>query len=70
MIVTVEATTLPDGRVLSTRQTFRIRGVNGTFKWLGAIGQDGSLTCWGGTSGHEMTRYLHPERVGKISRPT
>jgi hypothetical protein len=68
--VTDVATILPDGRVLTTNQTFRVRNSTGTFKWLGVTGQDGSLTCWGGPSGHEMTRYFKPDRIARISRPT
>lgn len=70
----VRITTAPDtlildnGAVLAHGDVFSIKGEYGKFEMRG-INPDGSISCWGGRTGHEKWRAIRPDRVTRIHRP-
>ena len=58
--LTVDVGTLEVGTL------FNVTGEAGSFVYRGIYPADGSITAWGGTTGHEMFRSFRPENIRRI----
>lgn len=55
-----------NGRIVEPGTELSITGERGRFRFVAVFTGDGSLTCYGGTQGHEMFRSFRPERVRTV----
>jgi len=53
-------------RILERNTEISITGESGRFKYLYQNNSDGSITCYGGKTGHAMYRSFMPNRVKRI----
>ena len=63
--VTETALTIDVG-TLEVGTRFNVAGEAGSFLYRGIHPADGSITAWGGTTGHEMFRSFRPEDIRRI----
>lgn len=61
-------TVLPDGRTVRPGVEVSIRGWTGRYIYTGWVHGDGSLSLWGGVTGHEAYRAARPAAVRTIHR--
>ena len=64
----MEQTTLfkINNRILERNTEISITGESGRFKYIHNNNIDGSITCYGGKTGHAMFRSFTPDRVKRI----